>query len=371
MVIVHVVEPFAAGIATFIKLLAENMPDDCHIVVHGERKEVTEAIEVKKYFPKNNVKFIRWKSAQREISLLKDLKALVELTAILKRFKHADAIHLHSSKAGFLGRVGCSMVGIDNVIYTPNGAPFLIEDISSFRTTLYKRLEQVGAVFGGKVVCTSRSERKAYAKIGIRASYINNGTVQLEKEDLKKIKNKNEFIISTVGRIADQKNPELFNEIAQRFVEFENIKFMWIGDGSDRETLTAPNIIITGWISQEQVKRTIEKSNLYLSTSKYEGLPLSVLEAMSLKRCLLLKDCVGNRDLVRSGKNGELFTTVDEAEQHILNFYTYLETTRKMGEYSYELCAKYFDVIQTAERYKEEYMKFLQIPDIDPKLALK
>ena len=39
MVIVHIVEPFAAGIAVFVKSLTEAMPDDVHIVVHGERKK--------------------------------------------------------------------------------------------------------------------------------------------------------------------------------------------------------------------------------------------------------------------------------------------------------------------------------------------
>ena len=51
MTIVHVVEPFAAGIAVFVKSLTETMPDDVHIIVHGERKKVIAASEVKKIFP--------------------------------------------------------------------------------------------------------------------------------------------------------------------------------------------------------------------------------------------------------------------------------------------------------------------------------
>jgi hypothetical protein len=64
MIIVHVVEPFAAGIAVFVKALTETMPDDLHIVIHGERMNVMSAREVKKSFPPN-VRFIKWKSAQR------------------------------------------------------------------------------------------------------------------------------------------------------------------------------------------------------------------------------------------------------------------------------------------------------------------
>ncbi len=52
MIILHVVEPFAAGIAVFVKSLTETMPDDTHIILHGERKQEIAASEVKKLFPK-------------------------------------------------------------------------------------------------------------------------------------------------------------------------------------------------------------------------------------------------------------------------------------------------------------------------------
>ena len=55
MKVVHVIEPFAAGVAVFVKSLAETMSDDLHIIVHGERKDVMPAPEVKKLFPRENV----------------------------------------------------------------------------------------------------------------------------------------------------------------------------------------------------------------------------------------------------------------------------------------------------------------------------
>src|SRR5258708_39876758 len=87
MKIVHVVEPFASGIATFVRSLVENLQDDLHIIVHGEREYVMRSAEVKMDFPKSNVRFIRWKSAQRSLSLRKDTVAFMELYTILKRLK--------------------------------------------------------------------------------------------------------------------------------------------------------------------------------------------------------------------------------------------------------------------------------------------
>src|SRR5215813_10451284 len=110
MTIVHVVEPFAAGVAVFVKYLTETMPDDRHIIIHGERKQVMPVDDVKKTFSNPNVRFIRWKSAQRSVNLYKDFAALVELRTILKRLKSKgllDSVHLHSSKSGLLGRMAC------------------------------------------------------------------------------------------------------------------------------------------------------------------------------------------------------------------------------------------------------------------------
>src|SRR5688572_7711805 len=122
MIIIHVVEPFAAGIAVFVRSLVENMPDDLHIIVHGERAEVTRFEDIKKEFPRSNVRFIRWQSAQRSLHPTKDFSAILELYTILRRLKRKnllDAVHLHSSKSGFIGRAVCRFLGINNVVYTP------------------------------------------------------------------------------------------------------------------------------------------------------------------------------------------------------------------------------------------------------------
>jgi len=372
MKIVHVVEPFASGIATFVRSLVENLQDDLHIIVHGERQHLMTSDEVKQRFPKGNVRFIRWKSAQREINFRKDTAAFMELYAILKRLKkqvHIDAVHLHSSKSGFLGRVACRMAGIDTVIYTPNGAPFFVGN-SSFSNFLYKQLERLGSIFGGRVVCCSPSELKAYNAIGIKALNINNGVdieaplAPLPRLSLKDTKDKKatisslkpgKFRIVTSGRIEDQKNPALFNSIPKYFEEFNDFEFLWIGEGADRDMLTAKNIAITGWLSTEDTKALIAASQVYLSTSFFEGLPFAVLEALALKKPVLLTDCVGNRDIVNKRLNGDLFTTEDEAIIKILQYHNNRDMLQIMGEYSQQHCEQEFDVYSTFTSYRSLY----------------
>jgi glycosyltransferase involved in cell wall biosynthesis len=368
MKIVHVVEPFASGIATFVRSLVENLQDDLHIIVHGEREYVMKSAEVKQHFPKDNVRFIRWKSAQREISIRKDTVAFMELYTILKRLKkknHIDAVHLHSSKSGFLGRLACKMARNDTVVYTPNGAPFLVGN-TRFINYCYKQLERLGSRFGGRVVCCSPSEWQAYQALGIDAVNINNG-VSMRGEVFPAIDNSivlprvafpakpAKFRVVTSGRIVGQKNPFLFNAIASYFEEFTDFEFLWVGDGEESAQLTAKNIKITGWLPARETKALIASSQVYLSTSNFEGLPFAVLEALVLKKPVLLRDCIGNKDIVHKGLNGDLFRNEDEAIIKILQYYNNLDMLDVMGEYSQQFCEREFDVHSTFTSYRVLY----------------
>ncbi|MEO6904702.1 MAG: glycosyltransferase [Bacteroidia bacterium] len=356
MTIIHVLDPFASGLATFLRLLTEQLSNDYHIVVHGERNELADFKDVRNLFPKKNIRFIQWKSVQRNLSAKKDFKAYIELVAILRRFRNADVVHLHSSKAGFLGRIACRQLRIKQVIYTPNGAPFLISNASKFKLKVFEKLEQFAFHLGGLVVCSSESEQKEYTERGIKASYINNGT-RVSKQSFIRDKDYNKFRIVTSGRVADQKNPKVFNEIAENFIDLPHFEFVWIGDGECSPMLLSPNIKITGWLSKEGVRQEIEKADLYLSTSFFEGLPFAVMEAMALGKCLLLSNCIGNVDLVKNGVNGQIFITKEEAINNIIYYFLNKEITASMGLKSIEICKDYFNIENTAINYKLEYKK--------------
>jgi glycosyltransferase involved in cell wall biosynthesis len=361
MKIVHVVEPFASGIAVFVKSLVENLNDDLHIIVHGEREYVMKSAEVKQYFPKGNTRFIRWKSAQREISIRKDTVAFFQLYTILKRLKkrnHVDAVHLHSSKSGFLGRLACKLARIKTVVYTPNGAPFLVGS-NRLINYIYKQLERLGSVFGGQVVCCSPSECEAYQALGIDAMNINNGVsvgipTHAQGKSVRPVSH-GKFRIVTSGRIVDQKNPALFNAVAGYFEEFDGFEFLWVGDGDARDQLTAKNIVVTGWLSSRETKELIASSQVYLSTAHFEGLPFAVLEALILKKPVLLSDCIGNRDIVHKGLNGDLFRSEEEAILKILQYYNNIDMLNVMGEYSRQFCVQEFDVHSTFTSYRDLY----------------
>ncbi len=357
--IVHVVEPFAGGTVTFLKSLTDNLQSDTHIVIHGERREVMCSQEVKMHFSANaNVRFIRWKSAQRSISLYKDFSAFIELYRILKRLKKnnlVDTVHLHSSKSGFIGRLACKILGIKNVIYTPNGAPFLVgkNTISNY---LYKQLERLGAKFGGKVVCCSTSEQEAYKDAGIEALIINNG-IEISAAGIPAVPkdNENVFRVITSGRIQHQKNPSLFNSIAQYFEGMPQFKFLWAGDGPDRHLLTSRNIEVSGWLAKDDLLAAKQEADVFISTSNFEGLSFSVLEALTMKKPVLLSDCTGNRDLVQRHLNGDLFKNKNDAAIKLLTYFNNSSMLKVMGEHSYRYCTESFNVEDTYTGYRKLY----------------
>lgn len=115
--------------------------------------------------------------------------------------------------------------------------------------------------------------------------------------------------VCTVGRICYQKNPALFNSVAELLPDFQ---FLWIGDGELRAVLKAPNITVLGWMERKNAIMHLMRSDIFLLTSLWEGLPIALLEAMYLKRLCIVSDVVGNNNVIKDGLNGFICHTADE-----------------------------------------------------------
>ena len=358
MKIIHVVESFAGGVYDFLVDLTLGMPKDEHVIIYTTREHTPKDFE-KMFSPQTQ--FIKWPNATREINPKADILALVQLIKILKDFPDADAIHLHSSKAGFLGRIAARWLGMgQKVLYTPHGVSFLRQDVSPFKHKIFVYLEKLGAFFGGKVIGCSQSEAEAFHPYGIDAQYVNNG-IKCEQLDSKSHTASEETIkVGTIGRITYPKNPELFNHIAERFVDDHRIEFLWIGDGELGHLLTASNIRKTGWLNRNDVETELNGIDIYLSTSLWEGLPLSVLQAMCASKPLLLSDCVGNRDLVQDEINGKIFNNLDEGIRALTELLEQHEKRVLMGQRSRELLAQEFSIEQMINGYMNLYQSLKQ-----------
>ena len=77
--------------------------------------------------------------------------------------------------------------------------------------------------------------------------------------------------------------------------------------------LAEAGVEVTGWLPRDEVARQLERADVYLSTSSWEGMPVSVIEAMLAGRPVIVSDCAGNVDVVRHLQTGLIYATASDA----------------------------------------------------------
>lgn len=290
------------GVFSYLVDLTGELLEEFDIfVAYAVRPQTPENFQ--SYFD-SGVHFIEVKNFTRSLNLVKDIRAFIEIRKIAKKI-HPDIIHLHSSKAGVLGRWAFNGRRIP-LFYTPHGYSFLMSDQGRTKRMFYKFMERMSSARICQTVACSEGEYIEAARLGRRATYVNNG-INLKKmrhilEKIGTVK-KSGITVFTMGRICYQKNPEMFQKLAENFPD---LHFLWIGDGEMRNTLRADNIEITGWVDRETALTLAKSADIFLLTSRWEGLPISLLEAMYMKKLCLVSDVTGNRDVIEDGKNGFL-----------------------------------------------------------------
>ncbi|MBS3196831.1 glycosyltransferase [Turicibacter sp. ISU324] len=311
--ILYIVEAMGGGVFTYIVDLANNLIDSYDIsIAYAVRPQTPQ--NFKEYFDER-INLIEVKNFTRSIGAIKDIKAFLEIKQIFKQI-NPDIIHLHSSKAGVLGRWAFNGHKIP-IFYTPHGYSFLMEDCKSYKRMLFQIIETISAKRNCTTISCSIGEHKETIKMTSRATYVSNGINQNELDKLlsQVPEDAHPFTVFTIGRICYQKNPELFNRIAE---SMPDIQFLWIGDGELRNELKAPNIRITGWVERGKALELAQNTDVFLLTSLWEGLPMSLLEAMYMKKICVVSDVIGNHDVIHNDVNGYVCRKVEEFKQAII-----------------------------------------------------
>jgi glycosyltransferase involved in cell wall biosynthesis len=239
-----------------------------------------------------------------EMSPRKDLLSLRSLWREIRALD-PDVVHLHSSKAGALGRVACLPMRAV-VVYQPHGLAYLRRDISRTSRTTYRWIERLLALLGGTVVACSEGERAALNGVvsRSRSAVVANG-VDLSTVPQATV-SANRLRIGTCGRISPQKRPVFFAEVARTLRDAAD--FVWIGDGDadGKARLLGAGVRVTGWRTRAEALRDVGDLQVYIQTSAWEGMPVSVIEAMAAGLPIVATDIVGNRDLLANTSAGIL-----------------------------------------------------------------
>ncbi|MCU7197749.1 glycosyltransferase [Turicibacter sanguinis] len=351
MKIVHLVESFGGGVYSFLKDLCNSQAlDDEVIVVYSKREQTPDNFQDD--FNKN-VKLINIQM-KREINVQQDLISLFKVYNVLKEVS-PDIIHLHSSKAGVLGRIAASLLNYNHkaVFYNPHGYGFLQQNISKLKRYMYFYIEKIVANINGTIIAVSKGEYEESKKLTNRVLRIDNAinTDDLNKLIKDKVKTK-DIKIGTIGRISHQKNPQLFNEIAKRFSQYE---FIWIGDGDLKHELNSPNISVTGWLNRESAVELLNSVDIYIQTSLWEGLPIALLEAMYMQKPVLVTNVIGNKDVIENNINGFICTNIEEFYYSINLLLGNSDLYNEVAQNAFNFILENHSLRKMVEKYNKAY----------------
>lgn len=268
------------------------------------------------------VQAISYSMNRYKVDVISDARVGLQLARLIRGHQF-DLIHAHASKPGFLARIAALGTGIP-VLYSPHcfafhaGAGRMTILITSF-------LERLAALFTTRFVVVSEGERELAFQYRVgRQEQITVIYTGIDPAPFRQPVDTSYLkasvgipvsapVIGSVGRLSTQKSPSDFVRVAEAVHRSKpDAHFVWVGDGpleeEVRELSTALQLDSTiHWLGQRSnVHQLLHLFDCLILTSRWEGFPLVVLEAMAAGVPVVATDIMGTRELIEHGVNGWL-----------------------------------------------------------------
>lgn len=252
----------------------------------------------------------------------RDLLALGELRAELKRLK-PDVVHLHSTKAGLLGRVAARLAGVRRVVFTAHGFVFH-ERLAGWKLAAAVAVERLAARFTDAIVAVSRydAERAARFRVGapgqVRVVYNGLDFTGFPAASRAEARARlglapDAEVLLMVARFAPQKDHPTFRAALEPLLaERPGLHAYWIGTGPQFEATRAGLAAdgLDGRIhclgDRTDVPLWLAAADAFVLSTHYEGLPITILEAMASGLPVVASDVGGVSEEVEAGVTGRL-----------------------------------------------------------------
>ena len=266
---------------------------------------------------------------QRNPFNLKNIRAYKQLLKLMKDEKF-DIVHYNTPIGGLLGRICAKKAKVPKVIYTAHGFHFF-EGNNKMKNFIYKTIEKWLAKYTDAIITINEEDYQAAQKfklrndgsvykvngVGIDISEFENVNIDIRKkrEELG-IKESDKVLIS-IGDVNKNKNTDLLIDIIYK-CNNKNLKCLICGKGDQIEILKhkicnlklESQILFLGF--RNDIKELLKVSYIYISTSKREGLPRALMEAMASGLPCVVSNIRGNRDLIENDKNGYCCNKIEE-----------------------------------------------------------
>ena len=256
---------------------------------------------------------------ERNMLPIASRKLSLQDALVLRRFARAhriDILHSHGHGAGVLVRL-CAPAGI-RLMHTHHGLHFA-EHSSGARRFVLTRLQRALERRTDLTVFVSEDEQRTAWAAGLARSawvVIPNGVEVLPEAPSVVPAADGRLRVATVSRFNAQKNPEgllaVLGALARRQGVAERIAVSVYGDGEvEARAAFAAHVDARGLRAMVSLRGAVpdlraelRRHDVFFSCSRWEGLPLSVLEAMALGLPAVLSEVDGHRDILANGSHG-------------------------------------------------------------------
>ncbi len=297
----HVSQPTTAGVAGVVEnLVADQVQNGWDVVVacpaQGSLADATRMV---------GARIHTWPAIRRVgPELIGETRRLSRLITTVQ----PDVLHLHSAKAGLAGRL--AVRGRMPTLFQPHAWSFEAASGPQYPTAL--AWERAAARWTQLIICVSEHERRRGQLMGIDApmAVVPNGVDLAHfrgRGDLDRIRTRRRLglpegpLVVCVGRLCRQKGQDvLLAAWRQVGAVLPAAQLVLVGDGPDRERLNRhrpPSVIFAGAVADPEPWYTA--ADVVVLPSRWEAMPLVLLEAMACRRCVVATDVGGVREVLR------------------------------------------------------------------------
>lgn len=263
-----------------------------------------------------DIRVVEVRDLIRPIRPLKDVRAIIEISRILKVYA-PDVVSCHSSKAGILGRIAARSMGIP-VIFTAHGWAFT-EGVPGLQRLSYKMIERTCGSLCDHIITVCHHDRQLALAANIapasRITTIHNGMPFLPPVRREAVAS-SPVRIGMVARFDSQKDHDtLLRALARLRDKDWRLTLIGGGDASNAaETAARLGIVdrIEFMGECSNVPALLAGLDVFCLISRWEGFPRSILEAMRASLPVVASDVAGVRESVEDAVNGYLVPVGDD-----------------------------------------------------------
>ena len=304
MRVLHVIARLnVGGTARYITRLAEELPK--HKIETFVATGFVQGSEAEDPSAKK-LKVIRIPSLGRQINPIKDHFAFKQLLEVIREVK-PDTLHTHTFKAGYIGRIKTKEINRAagkqvKFVHTFHGHLFDDPEFSGLKSLIITSLERRFAKSTHAIVTVGAQVGKELLerKIG-QPKQFTNIPPGVEPLKIPKAKPHKQITIGWIARVTGVKNPLRALEIAKLFPDAQ---FLIAGGGDMLEQVKAEaprNTKVLGWTDAAKL---FAASDIILSTSENEGMPIALIEAQLAGKPVVATNVGGVSEVLLNNKTG-------------------------------------------------------------------